>query len=153
LTGLNLPADLAQQSQGTKYYRQYDPSQPRSIARPAELPNSDLTNAFTTQQPGGGGGTTPAPAPPAGPPSNWGYGFNVHMWYFNEDAKNHTAGMIQQAGFTWLAHQVEWAQVETSPGGFDWNELDQIVNTANAYRLKVMLSVLHAPTFYRAAGR
>ena len=74
------------------------------------------------------------------------------MWYFNQDAKNHTAGLIQQAGFNWLAHQVEWAQVETAPGVFDWTELDQIVNTANSYNLRVMLSVLHAPTFYRSAS-
>ncbi|HEY1293911.1 MAG TPA: hypothetical protein VGJ60_12575 [Chloroflexota bacterium] len=142
LTGQNLPADLAQEAQGTKYFRQYDPSQPRSIARPAELPNSDLTNAFTPQQPGGGGGTAPT--------SNWGYGFNAHMWYFSQEAKNHTAGLIQQAGFTWLAHQIEWPNIETAPGQYDWSELDQIVNTATSYNLKVMLSVLHAPTFYRS---
>ena len=142
LTGQNLPPDLAQEAQGTKYFRQYDPSQPRSIARPAELPNSDLSNAFTPQQPGGGGGTAPT--------TTWGYGFNVHMWYFNQDAKNHTAGLIQQAGFTWLAHQVEWPNIETAPGTYDWSELDAIVNTANSYNLKVMLSILHAPTFYRS---
>ncbi|MBV9603150.1 MAG: hypothetical protein JOZ87_40790 [Chloroflexi bacterium] len=46
LTGQNLPADLNQQAQGTKYYRQYDPTKPAWIARPNDLPASDLTYAF-----------------------------------------------------------------------------------------------------------
>jgi len=46
MTGQNLPADLNQQAQGTKYYRQYDPTKPTWIARPNELPASDLTYAF-----------------------------------------------------------------------------------------------------------
>ena len=50
MTGQNLPPDLEAQARNSKYYRQYAPGQPLSIARPAELPNSDLTNAFVTQQ-------------------------------------------------------------------------------------------------------
>jgi hypothetical protein len=141
LTGQNLPPDLNQEAQGTKYYKQYDPSRPLSIARPSELPNGDLTNAFAAQQAGGGG----APVT-----STWGYGFNVHMWYFSQDAKNQTAGLVKQAGFSWLAHQVEWTQVETAPGVYDWSGLDPIVNTAASDGLNVMLSVLHAPTFHRS---
>ena len=60
------------------------------------------------------------------------------MWYFSQDAKNHTAGLIQQAGFIWLAHQIEWPNIETAPGVYDWSELDEIVNTATSYNLKVM---------------
>ncbi|MBV9327278.1 MAG: hypothetical protein JO352_26315, partial [Chloroflexi bacterium] len=46
MTGQNLPADLNQQAQGTKYYRQYDPTKNLWIARPNDLPGSDLTYAF-----------------------------------------------------------------------------------------------------------
>jgi hypothetical protein len=46
LTGQNLPPDLEEQARGSRFYRQYDPSRPRSVARPAELPATDLTNAF-----------------------------------------------------------------------------------------------------------
>jgi hypothetical protein len=140
LTGQNLPPDLNQEAQTSRYYKQYDPSQPLSIARPGDLPNSDLTNAFTPQTAGGGG--TPAV-------SAWGYGFNVHMWYFSEDGKSQTAGLVAKAGFTWIAHQLEWPQVEIAPGVYDWSELDGIVNAASGAGLKVMLSALHAPTFYR----
>jgi hypothetical protein len=94
LTGQNLPRDLNQEAQTSQYYKQYDPSKPLSIARPNDLPNSDLTNAFAAQQAGGGG------APVA---STWGYGFNAHLWYFSQDAKAQTvgadpAGRLQLAG-------------------------------------------------------
>jgi hypothetical protein len=41
-----LPADLAQEAVPSKYFRQYCPSSPRWICRPAELPATDLTFAF-----------------------------------------------------------------------------------------------------------
>src|SRR5438067_6222038 len=49
LTGTNLPPDLEAQARTSKYYRQYSPGQPLSIARPGELFGSDLTNAFVKQ--------------------------------------------------------------------------------------------------------
>ena len=67
ITGQNLPTDLAQQMQGSRYLNQYDPSKVNWLARPGELPSTDLTGAFETGtgavQPGTGQGTT---APPAG---------------------------------------------------------------------------------------
>ena len=36
LTGQNLPPDLQQEAQTSRYYRQYDPTRPLSIARPAD---------------------------------------------------------------------------------------------------------------------
>jgi hypothetical protein len=143
ITGVNLPPDLDLEARNSIYYKQYDPTKPLSIARPNQLTNSDLTNAFTTQQPGGGG-TTPPPVA-----SNWGYGFNVQLWYFSQDAMSQTAGLVKQAGFNWEKVQVEWFQVETGPGQFDWSQLDPIVATANTNGLKIMLSVVDAPTFYR----
>ncbi len=148
LTGQNLPTDLNQEAQSSRYYRQYAPGQPLSIARPNDLPASDLTNAFVQEQAGAGPSPAPAPAPVAA----WGYGMNVQMWHFSQDGKNLTAGLVKQAGFTWMKHQVEWDAVETAPGQFDWSQLDAIVNTGNQSGLNVMLSVQHAPTFYRGAS-
>ena len=143
ITGENLPPDLDVEARTSIYYKQYDPSKPLWIARPNELTNSDLTNAFTPQQAGGGG------APPVA--STWGYGFSVHTWYFNQEAKAQTAGLVKQAGFTWMKVQVEWFEIETAPGQYDWSQLDQIVNSGSSIGLKVMLSVVDAPPFYRTA--
>jgi hypothetical protein len=146
MTGENLPPDLAQEAAGSKYFKQYDPSKPMSIARPADLPGSDLTDAFVQQQPGGGGTTGNVT-----PTSSWGYGFNVQLWGFSADGMNQTEGLVKQAGFGWIKHQIEWDAVETAPGVYDWSQLDAIVSSANTNGLKVMFSVQHAPTFYRTA--
>ena len=46
LTGRGLPADLAAASCDSRFYKQYDPSQPGWVARPDQLPDSDLAFAF-----------------------------------------------------------------------------------------------------------
>src|ERR1051325_2224375 len=80
LTGQNLPPDLDAQAKTSKYYRQYASGQPLSIARPAELVGSDLTNAFVPQD-GSAPQVSPTPAPTTGgqapppTPSAFGYGF------------------------------------------------------------------------------
>jgi N-acetylmuramoyl-L-alanine amidase len=46
LTGRNLPPDLAEQAKGSKLLAQFKPAQPQALARPADLPGSDLSNSF-----------------------------------------------------------------------------------------------------------
>jgi len=46
MTQRNLPPDLADQAKGSKLIGQFKPGQPQSIARPADLPGSDLSNSF-----------------------------------------------------------------------------------------------------------
>jgi hypothetical protein len=147
ITGQNLPPDLDVEARNSIYYKQYDPSKPLWIARPDVLTNSDLTNAFTPSQPGGGGGGNVTPAPPN--TSTWGYGMAVQLNYFSQDAKNQTVGLIQQAGFNWMKLQVQWSNIETAPGQFDWSQLDQTVSAGNTGNVKILISVVDAPSFYR----
>src|SRR5205823_14364306 len=70
----NLPGDLAQQAQNSRFMSQYAPGRPGSLARPNDLAGSDLTNAFDQQQPVAGGG------PAATAPSGFAYGFQVQLW-------------------------------------------------------------------------
>jgi hypothetical protein len=46
LTGQNVPADLQQQASESRFYAQYAPGQAGWVARPAELPGTDLAFAF-----------------------------------------------------------------------------------------------------------
>ena len=60
LTGRDLPADLEAQAKGSRVLRQYDPTRPNGLARPAELPGTSLQGAFrrdpiVTIDPGHGG--------------------------------------------------------------------------------------------------
>jgi hypothetical protein len=50
LTGQNLPADVANAARGGRFLQQYAPGQPGSVARPGDLPNTDMTNAFVQEQ-------------------------------------------------------------------------------------------------------
>ncbi|HEY1295830.1 MAG TPA: hypothetical protein VGJ60_22360 [Chloroflexota bacterium] len=153
LTGQNLPTDLDAQARTSKYYRQYAPGQALSLARPAELPASDLTDAFAPQGPTSA--TTAAPSPefyPLGANASFAYGFQVQLWNFNSDSKRRVLGLIPQAGFNMVKHQIEWSAVETAPGQFDWTELDAIIATAVATNTRIMLSVQHAPLFYRSGS-
>jgi hypothetical protein len=49
ITGQNLPSDLDAEAQGSRFYRQYDASQPRWVHDPTRLPNTDLSFAFERQ--------------------------------------------------------------------------------------------------------
>ncbi|HEX8966562.1 MAG TPA: hypothetical protein VF937_01695, partial [Chloroflexota bacterium] len=142
MTAKNLPPDLAAQVQTSRYYKQYAPGQPLSLARPNDLPGSDLTSAFEQQQPAAGGGATTGATAPTGP---FAYGFQVHMWDISQQAKGFVVGDVKQAGFNWVKHQVEWAAIESAPGKYDWSELDAIVNTTSGAGLNVIFSVQHAP--------
>ncbi|HEV7664423.1 MAG TPA: N-acetylmuramoyl-L-alanine amidase [Chloroflexota bacterium] len=46
LTGRNLPPDLAEQARGSKLVGQFKPGAAGSLARPGDLPGSDLSNSF-----------------------------------------------------------------------------------------------------------
>ena len=46
MTGRNLPPDLAEQAKSSKLIGQFKPGAPQSLARPGDLPASDLSNSF-----------------------------------------------------------------------------------------------------------
>jgi hypothetical protein len=81
-----------------------------------------------------------------------GYGFQVQMWDFNQPGKQLVVNLVNNTGFNWIKHQVNWSAVETAPNVFNWVQLDAIVNTAALGGLQVFLSVNQAPTFYRSSS-
>ena len=148
LTGQDLPPDLDLEAHDSPYYRQYDPTRPLSMARPGDLPGSDLTNAFT---PGATSGSPPPAGSTVAPRNGFGWGFQLHLWDLDPNAQLQMAGIVKQAGFNWLKHQVEWQSVETAPGQYDWSQLDNIVESAGTRDLNILFSVVNAPSFYRSA--
>lgn len=50
IIGSGLPSDLDSQARNSPLYGQYDPTKQGWIARPSDLPNSDLTNAFESER-------------------------------------------------------------------------------------------------------
>jgi hypothetical protein len=82
--------------------------------------------------------------------TGWGYGFNVQLWHYDALARSNVIGDVTQAGFNWMAQYVDWQDVETNAGEYDWTQLDNIVGDGNKKGLKILLSIAHAPAFYRS---
>ncbi|MCL5265422.1 MAG: hypothetical protein M1343_09580 [Chloroflexi bacterium] len=51
MTGEEVPSDLEDQAKGSRFYKQYDNSKQSGVARPAQLPDTVLTNAFEREAP------------------------------------------------------------------------------------------------------
>jgi hypothetical protein len=64
MTNRGLPPDLAEDMQGSRFRAQYSPGSPGWLARPGELPNTNLNGAF---EPGIGAVSQPPPPPTATP--------------------------------------------------------------------------------------
>jgi hypothetical protein len=84
------------------------------------------------------------------PPDGFAYGFQVHLWHYDQTARTNVIGDVKQAGFNWTTEQIEWQSVETDVGQYDWTELDKIVGDGTKAGLRIMLSFAHAPAFYRS---
>ncbi len=157
LTGQNLPPDLEAQAKTSRFYKQYNPLYPNSIARPAELPGTDLTNAFVKDSPD----ASAAPAASGNPllagltappydPNRLGYGMAVHLWWQDQ---GRVTRMVSDAGFGWIKQQIRWADVEPVQGQIDFSEMDRMVYHALAGNLNILFSVVSAPAWSRADGR
>jgi hypothetical protein len=137
------------------------PEQWQGAGAALTLPSGPLSNPNGLDNnggPGPGGSTTPGNGPGnnngAGGNSSsssnnnsssshqLGYGMNV--WLFGQD-KARVLGLVSAAGFNWIRQQVGWDGVEPTEGHFEWTELDQIVETARARQLKLILSVVRSP--------
>jgi polysaccharide biosynthesis protein PslG len=81
--------------------------------------------------------------------NGWGYGLQVQLWHYDPTATQNVLGDVTQAGFNWMTEQIEWNAVETSPGNYDFTQLDNIVAAGQNAGLNIMLSFEHAPDFYR----
>ena len=78
-----------------------------------------------------------------------GYGFNI-AWRGDDGgaAYNQKAlDMVKQAGFGWVRIQVHWATLEPSPGQYQPQSLDLIVNQANQNGVNILVSIVHAPSW------
>lgn len=119
---------------------------------PTEPPTSAPTSAPTpvpTEEP-----TQPPPTPQPGPadltfPLKTPYlefGVVTHLYYTDRDR---VLQLTQNAGFDWVRQQVVWKDIEDPEKGiYGWEELDQIVDTVNAYGRKLLVNVVQSPSAY-----
>jgi polysaccharide biosynthesis protein PslG len=77
------------------------------------------------------------------------FGVAAHLFYTDRDAP---LAMARDAGFGWVRQQIHWRDQEGPAGNYAWGELDAIVETVNAYGLKLLISIVRSPNFYTANG-
>ena len=78
------------------------------------------------------------------------FGAAAHLFYIDRDRPLQAASA---AGFGWIRQQIHWRDIEGPAGQYAWDELDEIVEAANDYDMKLLLSVVRSPNFYTANGR
>ncbi len=72
------------------------------------------------------------------------YGINV-------DPTNYTSNIthVQTIGFEWVAFQMAWMDIETTPGNLNWSRWDGPINAYHNNGIKVLLTITKAPDWAR----
>ncbi len=116
------------------------PSAPKPTTAPGQ--------AQPTTAPGSKPAAQNAPTATALPINEtFGYGIQVN----GMDDPDGSVGMAGKLGMGWLKQQVVWGSLEYEKGNMDWSGLDRIVRKANKANLKIMLSIVTAPTWSHPA--
>jgi hypothetical protein len=123
------------------------------VGTPNDSPAADSPTAIPTQQPTEGTVTEPTLPAPTESPANADYlefGVVTHLYYTD---RARVMQLTQNAGFDWVRQQVVWRDIEDPVNGiYGWDELDQIVETVNAYGGKLLVNVVQSPTAYNATN-
>ena len=79
-----------------------------------------------------------------------GYGIQIHGCSAN--SKSESIGLVAAADFNWVKQQVRWDEIEGVKGKPGWGCVDEVVDTAQAVGLSVLLSINTVPTWAKTAA-
>lgn len=82
-------------------------------------------------------------------PEDFAYGFNVQAFYQDRPRLNQ---LVKNAQFGWVRQQLPWQDLQDANGTIYWGELDKVVNETSAAGIKLLLSVVRAPTWATGNG-
>ena len=121
------------------------------ITDPTAQPPTQVPTVAPTAVPGATPTATPLPTATPVPAGSGlvGYGMQAHMLGGRANA---ATDKIVEAGFNWTKQQFRWSEIETSRGVYDWAAYDEVVDTASAKGLKLLVSVVSAPSWSLAPG-
>jgi polysaccharide biosynthesis protein PslG len=98
------------------------------------------------------------PSPPVTPPpstSGFIYGYNALL--YNQGTPWQDRGRVlrlsKESGVYWIRQQVRWMDLHDRSGTIYWGELDSIVNDSSAAGVKLLISVVAAPSWATPDGR
>lgn len=118
---------------------------PTSSGNATPAPTSATTRAPTS---------TPRPTATTGPVSYSGSGPFGYGAQLNWTNVSHTdeMGWINGMGFGWAKVQIRWCDFEGSPGNINFGMMDSLIGAAAAKGVRVMFSVVCAPSWSRGDG-
>jgi polysaccharide biosynthesis protein PslG len=90
------------------------------------------------------------PTPASARSTALGYAIQIHGCGAN--SKSESIRLVGAADFNWVKQQVRWEEIEGVKGKPGWGCVDEVVNTAQATGLNVLLSINTAPTWARTAA-
>jgi hypothetical protein len=130
---------------------------PTAVVATKQPANATAAPATDTTQPTAGTSATSAPEPTAdSAPAPTGTKLNnlefgvVNHLYYTDRERVLTLDTI--GGFDWVRQQVVWKDVEGPQGNYAWGELDKIVDDVAAHKLKLLVNIVQAPSFYNPSN-
>ena len=126
---------------------------------PPPVVEGEILPTPTLAAPTEGGEAIPAEQPAAEaevsgpwPADQFGYGIQIHGNATVGDPAATMQAVRDQLGLTWVKMQVQWWLVEPDPTGDQWFFYDAVIEQAHLHGLRLMVSVVGAPAWTRAAG-
>ncbi len=93
-------------------------------------------------------------------PQPFAYGYNVHLYGQGGTGwqdRDRVLTLVNNAQIPWVRQQVAWMDLQSAPGtecySICWEELDDIVRDVNQKGLKLLITVVRAPSWATPDGR
>jgi O-antigen ligase len=77
-------------------------------------------------------------------------GVNADLAQLDRSEREAALTAMEAAGLQWLRHRFPWDVGEPKPGGFEWEEWDEIVETSTRHNLKLIAVLDGSPEWTRA---
>lgn len=83
------------------------------------------------------------------------YGYNAILYgdYTPWQDRNRVLQVTKNSGFGWIRQQVRWMDLHDRSGAIYWDELDRIVTDADRAGVKLLISIVAAPSWATPDGK
>jgi hypothetical protein len=87
-------------------------------------------------------------------PTQFAYGYNAKLYgdFSPWQDRNRVLQLTKGSGFGWLRQQVRWQDLHDRSGEIYWGELDRIVGDSSNAGVKLLISVVAAPSWATSNG-
>ena len=73
------------------------------------------------------------------------------LWESDADLNRELDGMVR-SGAQWLRIDIDWPSIQPTPGAWNWQSTDRVLNGARSRGLQVLGTLAYTPPWARASG-